>query len=261
MSDPSERRPTRPPRRRLIAGVYNYCDRWCERCVRQQNCRLFRDQRRFEAAAAAGEEALKRLHERDDDEDDEYEGEPPLSPAEQAERLATIEEACKTTLTPEEERRMEEEYERRRRLKDAHPLACAGGAYMHVVHKLQKRLAATSSAFRDPVARAAFDAIDHHACLIGGRTRRATSELVGDEDARAFAQSLGVQSDGHGCAKVVRLAIAESRDAWTYLQTIGVLKSAGVPAAMLVRLEALDRQVQKYFPRAMEFVRPGFDDR
>ncbi|HUS93269.1 MAG TPA: hypothetical protein VM695_15535 [Phycisphaerae bacterium] len=33
-------------RRRFIPGIYNYCDRWCERCGHTARCRVFRDTER-----------------------------------------------------------------------------------------------------------------------------------------------------------------------------------------------------------------------
>src|SRR4029450_3375593 len=40
--------PARSPHPKFIAGIYNYCDRWCERCRFQSRCRLYRDMRRME---------------------------------------------------------------------------------------------------------------------------------------------------------------------------------------------------------------------
>ena len=54
--------------------------------------------------------------------------------------------------------------------------------------------------------------------------------------------------------------IAESRDAWGVLMQIGSLGADGVPAAMVRRLEHLDANVANAFPRAMSFVRAGFDE-
>jgi hypothetical protein len=34
----------------FIVGVYNYCDRWCERCALTSHCRLFADGAEAEAS-------------------------------------------------------------------------------------------------------------------------------------------------------------------------------------------------------------------
>lgn len=39
---------------RFIIGVYNYCDRWCERCALTNRCRLFADQTEMEFEADHG---------------------------------------------------------------------------------------------------------------------------------------------------------------------------------------------------------------
>jgi hypothetical protein len=67
-----------------------------------------------------------------------------------------------------------------------------------------------------------------------------------------------VQSDANGCAKLLRLLIAESHDAWNVLS--GDEQTAELEAEMLGRLCNLEDLVQQHFPRAMAFVRPGFDE-
>ena len=69
-----------------------------------------------------------------------------------------------------------------------------------------------------------------------------------------------IRSDGDGCAKLARLVIAESREAWEVLMQVGRATANGVPAKMVERLEALDDEIAASFPRAMQFVRPGFDE-
>jgi hypothetical protein len=68
-----------------------------------------------------------------------------------------------------------------------------------------------------------------------------------------------VQSDANGTAKLVRLLIRESRDAWEVLAQVGSSESDELARGMIARLEALDALVDVRFPRAMDFVRPGFD--
>ena len=79
------------------------------------------------------------------------------------------------------------------------------------------------------------------------------SEVLGDDDEFRL-------SDGNGCAKLVRLMVAESRDGWRLLGGLPSVAADGVPAAMAARLEALDQQLDRAFPKAMAFVRPGLDE-
>lgn len=66
-----------------------------------------------------------------------------------------------------------------------------------------------------------------------------------------------VQSDGNGSAKVARLLIEESRRAWRALESAGV--ADGVPGRLAITLDRLEAALGVLFPRALEFVRPGFD--
>jgi hypothetical protein len=45
----------------MIPGVYNYCDRWCERCVFSRRCRVFRDMRLMERAVECGQDPAQAL--------------------------------------------------------------------------------------------------------------------------------------------------------------------------------------------------------
>jgi len=263
--EPSNQSTTPRPHRKLIAGVYNYCDAWCARCVFQQQCRVYQDRLRYQAALAEGEEAVKRLGERDDEDEYEYEddGRPPATEAQKAEFLAIVEAANNYKPTPEEERRIRRQCRRHDRLKARHPLTISGKAYMNAVLDMCQPLEALVAGMGDPIVDTALEAISRHACLIGAKTHRANSGLVAEDDDKDddFEELCGVQSDSNGCAKLLRLAIAESREAWSVLMTVSALSTDGLPAAMIERLEALDQLVQNYFPRAMEFVRAGFDDR
>ena len=69
-----------------------------------------------------------------------------------------------------------------------------------------------------------------------------------------------VQNDWNGSAKVARLAIAESLDAWSTLFDAGDTPADASIRQTVVLLESLDRDVATRFPLAMEFVRPGFDE-
>jgi len=45
----------------MIPGIYNYCDRWCERCVFSRRCRVFRDVRVMEHAFERGQDRVQTL--------------------------------------------------------------------------------------------------------------------------------------------------------------------------------------------------------
>lgn len=106
-----------------------------------------------------------------------------------------------------------------------------------------------------PAVGAAIDTIAWYSGLIPAKIGRALHGAA-DEDRLDDL----VQNDWNGSAKVARLAIAESIDAWRTLFEAGdtpvdasIRRTAGL-------LEQIDRTLAARFPLAMEFVRPGFDE-
>jgi hypothetical protein len=241
----------------LIPGVYNYCDSWCERCRFQRRCRVFRDQQRLDAALGAGmtvETAVRMTYE----DDDEVEPGPPMKASERLEVesfFKSLSDAASHSPTPEELR----EEERRRRLRKSDPLSVDSREYADLTHALLKLLRPIVEAGGDAIVLAAAETVERFGHTIFVKTLRAVGGQInvdGDDDEdemREFSMS-----DGNGCAKLVRLLIGESRDAWEVLLHAG--HGDGVPARMIERLERLDVGIAERFPRAMEFVRPGFDD-
>jgi hypothetical protein len=69
-----------------------------------------------------------------------------------------------------------------------------------------------------------------------------------------------VQNDWNGTAKLARLIVAESKDAWQVVLKAGEA-SANSPLNELVELlDRIDAGLAERFPRAMDFLRPGFDE-
>ena len=264
-SDPISPIP-RAPTPRFVAGVYNYCDHWCERCRFQRRCRLRLEMRRLRAqhdepldAAAAA--ALAEDERRSEAELEEDAASVPAS--ESAEFLAMVEEANQEP-TPEERARIDATvaaFDRRRKRQRSHPLSLAAEDYAHISEGLMNVLRPTLESRGDSVALAALETIDRFDLLIHVKTIRATGCLVADRnDEDDGDDDEFMRTDGNGCAKLVRLMVAESREAWEVLMQLSDLAADGVPAAMVRRLEEFDDQLAAAFPNAMTFVRPGFDE-
>jgi hypothetical protein len=104
---------------------------------------------------------------------------------------------------------------------------------------------------------AAIDTIGWYSGLIPAKIGRA---LHGAANEDQFVDEDPVQNDKNGSAKVARLAIAESIDAWRTL-----FEAGDTPVDASIRgtanlLEQMDRDLAVRFPLSMEFVRPGFDE-
>ena len=108
-----------------------------------------------------------------------------------------------------------------------------------------------------PAVAAAIDTIGWYSGLIPAKIARA---LHGAANEGQFVDEDPVQNDWNGSAKVARLAIAESIDAWRTLFEAGdtpVDASIRETAGLLAQI---DGDLAARFPLAMEFVRPGFDE-
>ena len=250
------------PRPKFIDGVYNYCDRWCERCRFQSRCRLYRDTERMEAIASAGLDAKAAVEAFADDEsdNDETDNDEEAATGERASFLAALEAATREP-SPEEARRLDAALDRRSAQEAAHPLTLEAGEYAQIARGLSVTLRSIFAQSADPVALASLETIDHFSMMIAVKTRRAAGALISlQEPDDELDDDEFSRLDGNGCAKLVRLMIAESRDAWNVLMHIGSVAADGVPVAMAKRLERLDASVAHAFPRAMSFMRAGFDD-
>ena len=230
----------------LIPGVYNYCDRRCERCPFTTRCFTYREEQlqarpcgerplaehveaNFELAAALMQEWCER-HGHD---------------------FKTLQEDSQSELAEMEERRTGA-------IVDNDPLRVAAHRYSREADNIVKPLA-NLSAFHDwpPSVAAAIDAISWYSGMIPAKLSRA---LHGAADAECVADEDPVQNDWNGSAKMARLAIAESRDAWKTLFEAGETPADASIRQTTALLERIDRDLAARFPLAMEFVRPGFDE-
>ena len=199
---------------------------------------------------------LEALH---SDEELELEETSPVSARERAEFLAELSNANTEPSSPAELARITAAIDRRHRAQDAHPLSRQSMEYAETSRRLIGVLDPMLRAAGDPLALGSLETIDRFALFIHVKTRRAVAALLPSseelEDDDEFRQS-----DANGCAKLVRLVVAESRDAWRLLTLLPTVAADGVPAAMMARLDDLDQKLARAFPDAMTFVRPGFDE-
>jgi hypothetical protein len=238
MADADSTRPARPS---LIPGVYNYCDTRCPQCPFNRRCAVYLQQQR-----------LIDGHEGDDTLDDD-DGDPRPPPLEVVEAIARIEEHART-MTREEWTRIDEEIEARRAQVSADRLVIAARYYTMTAWRVTQALGPIVEERSDASVIAAVETIAALAGPIASKTYRAVSGAA-DEDFDRF----DLEGDANGSAKVSRLAIAESRRAWQVLMEIGRATADGVPMALVRVLDEIDAGLAQRFPRAMSFVRPGFD--
>jgi hypothetical protein len=230
---------------RLIRGIYNYCHRRCERCPFTDRCLGFRETRRYEQRHPDASvfdrlndsfrqtfQLLKAWCEREGIDFDGVREEADAPPW-------------------REDRSVEDVIESNPLYRMA--MTYSQGAYV-VVHSLER--GGTGRAW-PPDVRSAIDTIGWYACFIAGKIHRAIYGF-GEHGAHGFEDP--VQNDWNGSAKAAHLGIAESRKAWLTVLEAGEAPPDSPLRKMIELLDRIDSDTAGRFPRAMEFVRPGFDE-
>ena len=230
----------------LISGIYNYCHHRCQQCAFTGRCFSFREEQReahdhperslgdhMEAnftRAVALMKAWGERHETDFDavQESAQSDDGDITPAGADEKI------------------------------DSDPLQIAAWRYSSEAYDIVAPLK-NLSRFHGwaPAVGAAIDTIAWYSGMIPAKVGRA---LHGAADENRPDDEDAVQNDCNGSAKVARLAIAESIDAWRTLFEAGDTPVDGSIRRTADLLEQIDRGLAARFPLAMEFVRPGFDE-
>lgn len=252
----------------LIPGIYNYCDRWCERCPFTARCANFamsraqtpagaiddRNSEEFWAALSATfQNTLSLLQE---------------AVAEQG--IDLDDPALDATLAHQEALRTEAEQ---------HPCAEQAFAYSRLGYEWFAATAdlftakgeeltmlvrlTTAAAQIEQQALAIGDAvaiIQWYLDFIAVKLQRALqSQLEEAEEAEAEeAEADDYPKDSAGSAKVALIAIDRSIGAWGILLRHFPAQETAI-LERLAQLDRLRRAVQQQFPAARQFIRPGFD--
>ena len=240
----------------LISGIYNYCDRWCERCPLTTRCLVY---------------ATEQVNHHESPQSQDIRNEAfwrklssVLSETQQLITEWANEAGIDLSHVPDENPTTRK---RRRQLVDNHPLARAGKKYAN----------AASDWFRE---------FDQNIVLSDQRATEAEREQAEQfEDAREVIQwyqyqiavkiirALSCRSDGweedpdmadyprdsDGSAKVALIGIDRSIAGWRLVQ-LALPERAHSIVPLILQLERLRQRVEKSFPEAREFIRPGFDE-
>jgi hypothetical protein len=227
----------------LIDGIHNYCDRCCWRCPFADRCacssltipevtRQPRDPTRAVAATVVG--TLSQA----------------MTTVRQVAMDLGIDIHASPTTVAEVARVIEAKMDRARR----DPLVKRAEEYTKQAWPIARALRPVLAGRGDHAMLDAVERIEEIAGTIASKVYRAVSNtLEPDFDAAA------VQSDANGSGKIARLLIDDSRRAWRVLTEAGRASADGVPARLIILLDDLEHALAARFPRALEFVRPGFD--
>jgi hypothetical protein len=240
--DPAEfdRLVARAQNPRLIPGIYNYCDGRCPRCPFTERCLTYLDNQELKAAG--------------DDEDGALADAIGASLQRTIEMLAEMARREGIDLnaldTDPKATDVEADFDRHQR----DPLVVRAREYGQLAWRIAKGIEPVVAARGDPMVVEAVETINWFSSMIASKLYRAVSGL-----AEGWETHDEAQTDFNGSAKVALIGIDASRRGWRVLMEAGKATADGVPAQAVKMLDELDAGVRDRFPRAMAFVRPGFD--
>jgi hypothetical protein len=227
----------------LISGIYNYCDRWCERCPLTSRCLVYATEQEeddsLECSDTRNEAFWRKL-------DSIF--------LETRELIVEWAKEAGVNLyeTGEEN---EARHHRKRLLVDNHPLAKSGKKYANAASDWFREFDQTIETGDSECLEDAREVIQWYQYQIAVKTIRALSGRREEEDPR-----LGeFPKDSDGSAKVALIGIDRSIAAWRLMQ-LSLPHRAESIVPLILQLERLRYRLEKGFPEARDFVRPGFDD-
>jgi hypothetical protein len=227
----------------LISGVYNYCDRWCERCPLTSRCLVYATEQ----------------------EDDDLPGSRDIRNEEFWLKLDSIFQETREMIVEwardagidftDSGEELEPRHRRKRQLVDNHPLTKAGKKYANAASDWFREFDQTIEICDQHED--AREVIHWYQYQIAVKTIRALSgrkeELEEDAELAEFPK------DSDGSVKVALIGIDRSIAAWRMMQ-LSLPERAGSIVPLILQLEVLRQRLEKNFPDARDFIRPGFDE-
>ena len=230
----------------LISGIYNYCDRWCERCPLTSRCLVYATEQEDDYSFPGNDLRNEAFWQK-------------LSVVFQETREMIGEWAKEAGMDLNGSKDEDESRQhRKRQLVDNHPLTKAGKKYANAAsdwfRELDQMFEVNENFERLEDAR---EVVQWYQYQIAVKTMRALSgrkeELDEDPEIVEFPK------DSDGSAKVALIGIDRSIAAWRLMQ-LSLPERAASIVPLILQLERLRNRLEKAFPEARDFVRPGFDD-
>jgi hypothetical protein len=228
-----------------IDFISAYCDRWCQRCAFTSRCSAYAVEVAMEMCDGDFRAALELA----------VGAPPPKNAAEAAHRSAFLEELDASEPTSAEIDAFTREEEAREERLDESPITTSTEKVMTLSHAWLEKHPDAKTDNSDPHFVEAVDVASWDAYLIGAKLYRA---LHGHDEylhGNPFEDE-PVQNDWNGSAKVALISIHRSVKAWWTIARVANDPEAADIAKELRRLEI---QVERMFPDARRFIRPGFD--
>ena len=244
----------------FISGIYNYCDRWCERCPLTSRCLVYATEQDDDASPTSCDAENSKFWQN-------------LMPyrAQADELIPEWAKHAGVDLNTSEEN--QPSGRRRKRSVDKHPLVKAGKDYANAASDWFRALdqtidvsiisfiangadAAATSTELDPEVTLPFESarevIQWYQYQISVKTMRALSTHNDQLDDTET-------NDSDGSAKVALIGVDRSIAAWRFMQLSLPERSESI-VPLILQLACFRNSLLKTFPKASEFIRPGFDE-
>ena len=229
----------------LISGIYNYCDRWCERCPLTSRCLVYATESEFsENEIEDNDISNAQFWHALNDTLTEVRA---LIPVWAKEAQDLNDPAQQHTVR------------RHTRAVDNHPLTKAGKRYANAASDWFRELdqpndSSTNVGTEKPQPfEDARQVIQWYQYQIAVKTIRALSARNEDD-----AEDNDVPKDSDGSAKVALIGIDRSIAAW-HLMQLSLSDRAESIVPLILQLDRLRTKLEESFPEARDFIRPGFD--
>jgi hypothetical protein len=247
---------------KFIDGIYNYCDRWCERCTFTSRCRNYESTSKLSSEqlditnkafwdniSSNMNEALKLLYIAAMKQG--FDLNKPLSEEEEANYIkretfldATSKNHALSNLC-------------RQYQKLSLPFCESSGGFTDKTLELAEHIKLGIKSEDDVVHTIAgigdcFEIIQWYLFFIDAKLQRALRGKSEGEEENGF------QKDSNGSAKIALIAIERSKTAWIKLYEL-MPSSEDTAFKALALLNQLKNKAAEEFPKAPEFKRPGFD--
>ena len=241
-----------------IPGIYNYCDRWCEKCGFTANCLLFTQESKIQTheilhnGDTSGIEEVFRKDIQKMKDTIEAEDE-----SDENDFLDYDEEEDDEEKSGEYSRRVEKPHHPVEDLLDEYFVK--SNVFLESLNKKYKFVNTAKDAIKDPVLLKTFDDIEivmwYHA-FIGAKINRALFDLndVNNEEDEEIKEIHAF--DMNGSAKIGLISIRRSIDSLNNLHKNLPGYSAEIEENLVLLGKVLNI-VEELFPGCMEFTRPG----
>ena len=222
----------------IISGIHNYCDRWCERCTKTKHCSVYQMEQITDESskdienkefwdnlsltfAASAEMRYRAMAKFGVDINDIEDVEIPVHEETEVEKIA-------------------EEY-------SFSLLDWLKNNDEKITEIINKSLLINEE--QTIKLNDAIEVINWYSVFISAKTGRAMHKVFEDDD----------DYDNLGSAKIALVAIQRSIEAFNILYHHAIQFEDDI-LYYLVQLSKIKNQLEKHWPKAMDFKRPGFDD-